>query len=262
MKLRTRKFFRLIPLIHNISTLKAKARRNKNMPEYYKPQEKHFFVQKYGSNILRHLNIEVKVEGFENIPSGPCFLTPNHSTYLDPLIIVSALWNHGDGQRKSRSANFIARQEIKQKKFIEKIASLIDTFFIDTKKPREALAILKDFGQHVKKNQTCGVIFPEGNRTPDGKIHTFNTGVFLTAQSTYIPVVPVTINNACNCLDNNRSKKLVVTVKFHPAIKPQQFQTLDKKDFANWVQEIVSKDYVEQIITSKETVNNTYSKRK
>ncbi|VEU81836.1 lysophospholipid acyltransferase family protein [Mycoplasmopsis arginini] len=262
MKLKVRKFFRFIPLIHNILKLKSKARRNRNMPEYYKASEKHFFVQKFGSNILKHLNIKVEVEGFENIPSGPCFLTPNHSTYLDPLIIVSALWNHGDGERRSREANFVAREEVKQKKTIYKISQLIDTYYIDTKKPREALAILKDFGQHVKKNQTCGVIFPEGTRTRDGKINNFNSGVFLTAQSTYIPLVPVTINNAANALDGNRNGELIVKVKFHPTIKPQQFQTLDKKDFANWVQQIVSKDYIEQVITSNETVKNEYTKRK
>lgn len=261
MKLKTRKFFRFFPLIHNILVLKAKARRNRSMPDYYKASERHFFVQKHGSNILRHLNIELKVEGFENIPSGPCFLTPNHSTYLDSLIIISALWNHGDGQKRSRQANFVARNEVKKKKTIAKIADLIDTFYIDTNKPREALSILKEFGQHVKKNQTCGVIFPEGTRTKDGKIHNFNTGVFLTAQSTYIPLVPVTINNAANALDDNRTNKLVVTVIFHPVIKPQQFQTLDKRDFASWIQGIVQSSYVDQVITSKETIKNDYSKR-
>ncbi|WP_330463248.1 lysophospholipid acyltransferase family protein [Metamycoplasma gateae] len=261
MKLKTRKFFRFLPLLHNYTKLLAKARRNRNMPEYYKPGEKQYFLQKYGSNILRHLNVEVKVEGFDNIPSGPCFLTPNHSTYLDPLIIISALWNHGDGQRRSRSSNFVAREEAKKKKSIYKIGQLIDTFYINANKPKEALAILKEFGQHVKKNQTCGVIFPEGTRTRDGKLGNFNSGVFLTAQSTYIPLVPVTINNAANALDSNRNGKLVVTVKFHQAIKPQQFQTLDKKDFATWVQQIVASDYIDQIITSKETLKNKYTKR-
>ncbi|AZZ65289.1 1-acyl-sn-glycerol-3-phosphate acyltransferase [Metamycoplasma phocicerebrale] len=262
MKLRTRKFWRFLPLIHNILTLNSKADRNRRMPEYYKFGEKQHFFQKYGSNILKHLNIEVKVEGFENIPSGPCLLTPNHSTYLDPLIIMSSLWNHGDGSKKTRYGTFVARSEAKSKKIVYKISELIDTFYIDLSKPKETLAVLKEFGQYVKRNQTCGVIFPEGTRTKNGKLNDFNPGVFLLAQSAYIPLVPVTINNAANALDNNRNGKLTITVKFHPVIKPQQFQTLDKKDFALWVHDIVKKDYIEQTITSKETINNTFTKRK
>ncbi|MGX9357733.1 lysophospholipid acyltransferase family protein [Mycoplasma sp. 773] len=262
MTLKTRKFLRFIPLLHNFVRLLAKAKRNRAMPDYYKDVEKQHFIHKYSSNILRHLNVEVEVEGFENIPSGPCFLTPNHSTYLDPLIIASALWNHGNGERKSKPMTFVAREEAKQKKSIYKISQLISTFYINTQKPKEALAILRDFGQYVKKHQTCGVIFPEGTRTRDGKIAHFNSGVFLTAQSTYIPLVPVTINNAANALDNKRRGKLVVKVIFHPSIKPQQFQTLDKKDFANWVKNIVSSKYQDQNISSDETIKNTFTKRK
>ncbi|MCV3753263.1 1-acyl-sn-glycerol-3-phosphate acyltransferase [Mycoplasma enhydrae] len=262
MKLKTRKFLRIIPLLHNINLLRSKASRNRRMPEYYKFAEKQHFIHKYGSNILRHLNIEVQVEGFENIPNGPCLLTPNHSTYLDPLIIMSSLWNHGDGSKTSKFGTFVARSEAKSKKTIYRISELIDTFYIDLAKPKETMAVLKEFGQYVKRNQTCGIVFPEGTRTKDGKLNNFNAGVFLLAQSSYIPVVPVTINNAANALDNNRDGKLVVNVKFHSVIKPQQFQTLDKKDFAKWVQEIVAKDYVDQIIRSNETIKNAYTKRK
>ncbi|PZW00609.1 lysophospholipid acyltransferase family protein [Metamycoplasma auris] len=261
MKLKTRIFWRIIPILHNITVLKSKAARNRRMPDYYKQGEKHFYIQKHCSNILKHLNVDVQVEGFENIPSGPCFLTPNHSTYLDPLIIVSALWNHGDGSKKSKQATFVARSEVQKKKTIKKISDLIDTFYIDTNKPKEALSILREFGQYVKRNSTCGVIFPEGTRTKDGKLQTFHAGAFLTAQSTYIPLVPVTINNAANALDKNRDGKLVVTIKFHPVIRPQQFQTLDKKDFADWIKSIVESSYTNQTITSSETINNTFSKR-
>jgi len=57
------------------------------MPDYYKVVEKNDFLQQKSNAILNHFNISVNVEGFENVPNGPCLIIPNHSTYLDPLIM-------------------------------------------------------------------------------------------------------------------------------------------------------------------------------
>ncbi|TPR54316.1 lysophospholipid acyltransferase family protein [Metamycoplasma neophronis] len=261
MKLKTRAFWRLLPIMTNIWILKSKANRHKKMPEYYKVSERNHFLQKHLTNILRHLNIELKVEGFENVPNGPCLIVPNHSTYIDPLILFSALYSNGDGHKISKTVNFIARVEAKSKRRVRKIAELGDTHYIDPSKPREALVTLTEFGKFVKKNKSCGVIFPEGTRTKDGKLGQFNSGVFKLAQSTFLPIVPVTINNAANALDWKRKDKLVVTVTFHGLMKPQQFQTLPTKSLAEQVKDIVASNYVDQIITSKETIKNTYTKK-
>ncbi|WP_369085918.1 lysophospholipid acyltransferase family protein [Metamycoplasma spumans] len=261
MKLKTRAFWRLIPLLTNINILKSKASRHKRMPEYYKVSERNFYLQKHVSNILKHLNIELKVEGFENVPNGPCLIIPNHSTYLDALIMLSALYNHGDGHKTSKVVNFVARVEAQRKKSVKKIAEFADTHFIDPSKPREALTILSEFGKFVKKNKSSGVIFAEGTRTKDGKIGQFNSGAFKLAQSSFLPIIPTTINNAANALDWNRKEKIVVTVTFHKLIKSQTFQTIPTKTLAEQVKNIVASNYVDQIITSKETIKNTYTKK-
>ncbi|TPE58086.1 1-acyl-sn-glycerol-3-phosphate acyltransferase [[Mycoplasma] falconis] len=262
MKLKTRIFWRVLPIMSNIWTLKAKARRHKKMPEYYRKHEKNHFLQKHLSNILKHLNIEVKVEGFDNVPNSSCFLTPNHSTYVDPLIIMSALYNHGDGSKVSKVANFVAKEEAKSNKTAALISTLCDVHYIDTSKPRDAWAVMSEFGKFVKSNKSCGVVFPEGTRTKDGKLGAFNSGVFRVAQAVFLPIVPVTILNAANALDKNRKGKLTVTVIFHPALKPIEFQTLDSKVLAEHVKGIVSSKYEDQEITSDETKKNKYTKAK
>ncbi|AXE60811.1 1-acyl-sn-glycerol-3-phosphate acyltransferase [[Mycoplasma] phocae] len=261
MKLKTRVFWRALPIGINILKLSGKASRNLKMPEYYRTDEKNYFLQKHLSKILDHLNVKLKVNGFDNVPNGPCLLIPNHSTYLDPLIMFSALWNHGDGKKQSKLVNFIAKKETQGKKRIKKIAELANTHFIDTKKPREALEVLNNFGKFVKKNKSCGVIFAEGTRTRDGKLGNFNSGAFRVAQSNYLPIIPVTINNAANALDWKRNKPLEVEVTFHHQIKPIQFQTIDSKALAESVKKIIASNYIDQTITSKETIKNIYSKR-
>ncbi|WP_373438130.1 lysophospholipid acyltransferase family protein [Metamycoplasma equirhinis] len=262
MKLATRRNLRILPLLFNILFLKSKANRQKKMPDYYKVAERNYFLQKSLSNILRHLNIKLDVEGFENVPNGPCLLIPNHSTYADALIMWSALWNHGDGKKQSKIVNFIAREEVKAKKTIRQIAELGDTYFIDTNKPIAAMQTLLEFGKFIKKNKSCGVIFAEGTRTKDGKLGTFNTGAVRLAQSTYLPIIPVTINNAVNALDWKREGELIVKVTFHNMLKPIQFQTVDPKSLTENIKEIIASNYIDQVVTSKETVKNSYTSRK
>ncbi|TPI01928.1 lysophospholipid acyltransferase family protein [Mycoplasma struthionis] len=261
MTLKTRVFFRMLPILSNIWSLEIKSRRFKKMPDYYKVEERNHFLQKHSAKILKHLNIELDIKGVENVPNSPCLIIPNHSTYLDPFFLWSALWNHGDGNKRSRIVNFLARKETKNKRSVKLISYLGDTYFIDTQKPREALETLTAFGQFVKRNKSCGVIYPEGTRTRDGKLGNFNTGAFRVAQSTFLPIVPVTINNAANSLDWKRKGKLVVEIIFHNQLKPVQFHTLDPKALTERVKEIIQKDYKEQVITSKETLKNNYTKR-
>ena len=246
MKLRTRKFWNFLPLVINYLKLKSKAARNKRMPEYYTLSQKCDMFRKYTYNILKLLGIKLKVNGFDNVPNGPCLLVPNHSTYLDPFFIASALWNFGDGNKITKNFAFIAKAEVKNKKNIFKIAELINTFFIDSEKPREIPETLLEFGNYIKSK----------------KLWEFNSGAFRTAQSAFLPIVPVTINNACNALDNNRNGILEVEVTFHNLMKPIMFQTLNPKDIADQVKSVIASNYKDQVVTSKETIKNKYSSKK
>lgn len=261
MKLRTRLFWNALPILFIYWSLLSKASRAKKMPEYYKGFEKCEIFQKKSNSLLKKFGIKLKVNNFSNVPDGPCLIIPNHSTYLDPLIIASALHNQGDGQKRSKNFGFIAKSESKQKKGIKKIADFINTYFLDYSKPREILETLRDFGNYVKNNKLCGVIFAEGTRTRDGKLGEFQSGAFRVAQSAYVPIIPVTINNACNAMDKNRKGILEVEVTFHTPIKPVMFQTLDPKHIAENVKSIIASNYIDQTITSKETIKNTYTKR-
>ncbi|ACF06976.1 1-acyl-sn-glycerol-3-phosphate acyltransferase [Metamycoplasma arthritidis] len=262
MKLQTKLFWNSLPLWITYLTLKTKASRNIKMPEYYTKTERNKICQTKFAKILKYFGITLKVEGFDNVPNSPCLIVPNHSTYFDALIMTVALSNLGNGEKVSKRVNFIAKSEVARKKSIQKIAQLLDTYYLDFSKPRELLSVLFEFGNAVKANKTCGVVFAEGTRSRDGKLGEFQTGAFKLAQSCYLPIVPVTINNAANALDMKRDSKLEIEVIFHPQIKPITFQTIASRDLADQVKNIIASRYVDQTITSKETIKNTYSKKK
>ena len=67
------------------------------------------------------------------------------------------------------------------------------------------------------------VVFPEGSRTPDGKIHRFKKGAYQIADDLSLPVVPLTIDGSYRVLSKNskliRPGKIVLTI--HDPIFPQ-----------------------------------------
>jgi len=94
----------------------------------------------------------------------------------------------------------------------------------------EALRLIKD-GVGI-------IIYPEGTRSPDGKVQDFKRGAFLIAAKSGQPVIPVTIagSNEIMPKDTLFFKSSKVCVVFHPeVIFPQN---MSKQEEAEKIEEI------------------------
>lgn len=126
--------------------------------------------------------------------SGAYLLVANHQSYLDPPIVGNFLpWN--------RQFVPMARLGLfKSRLFGGLIAALnsipVDQSRGDTGAMRAALEAL-DQGFPV-----C--IFPEGARSPDGRIHPFKRGAALILKRSRCPVVPVAIDGAYEAWPRHR----------------------------------------------------------
>lgn len=213
--------------------------------EKYSIDFRHKFIAKKTSKFFKILNVDLEVIGFENLPKAPAILAPNHSSLIDPILIFTSLLNPD----KSPDAEdgiplFLSKADVAKNKHAKGYASLLNTFYIDRNKPREAVKQLDEMAEFAKNNKRYSVIFPEGTRSKDGKVNEFKSGAFRTAKKTYVPIVPVTINNAPAILDFNRTGKLKVQVIFHKALKPMSFMSHDTKSIAKNVRKIVEKSWV------------------
>jgi len=65
------------------------------------------------------------------------------------------------------------------------------------------------------------VVFPEGSRTPDGKVHAFKRGAFTLAVEFNLPVVPLTIDGAYDVMPRNAwlPKPGHITLTIHKPIE-------------------------------------------
>ena len=239
----------LLPIL-GIRQFKAKRLAKKikkwaNEPERYPVAWKNEYIIKKAKQFAKLLNVDLEVKGFDKLPKHPVVLAPNHASSFDPALIMMALENPVAGEDyEDHKAVFIAKDDLKKNKKFAAYANILNTFYIDRKNPRQAIEVLNEMVDHAKKEKKHLVIFPEGTRSKDGNINEFKGGAFKIAKQAFLPVIPVTINNALSITDLNRKGKLKVQVIFHDEIKPMSFMTSENKYIAQRVQKVVESSWV------------------
>ncbi|MGH9862503.1 MAG: AMP-binding protein, partial [Candidatus Acidiferrales bacterium] len=124
-----------------------------------------------------------RVEGREHLPaSGPFLLSPNHQTYIDPLFLVSAL-----PYRLFREVYFVGASEFFETPLMRWIAGLACLVPVD---PDRNLVRAMQAGAYGLRQGRVLVLFPEGERTPDGEVKRFKKGAAILSLHLRVPIVP------------------------------------------------------------------------
>lgn len=135
--------------------------------------------------ILKGSLLPITYKGLENIPKDkPVIFVANHQSTLDiPLIGVLS---------KGVPHVWLAKAELMDSIFIRWIVPLISVL-VDVSSPRESMLSLRKILNIVNNHHRNLMIFPEGTRYDDGKIHNFLGGFVILAKKLGRPVVPVCI---------------------------------------------------------------------
>jgi 1-acyl-sn-glycerol-3-phosphate acyltransferase len=128
-----------------------------------------------------------KVEGLEYIPdSGPVILASNHLAVADSFLLPLLV---------PRRITFLAKREY----FVQPglLGWIKKTFFIgvgqvpvDRLSASAAQAALETAVRLLREQKLLG-IYPEGTRSPDGRLYKGKTGVARMALEAAVPVIPV-----------------------------------------------------------------------
>jgi 1-acyl-sn-glycerol-3-phosphate acyltransferase len=123
-----------------------------------------------------------RVLGAENmIEEGPCIIAANHCSNLDPPLV---------GVACKRAIHYLAKKSLLDWPVLGPIFPELNVIPVDQKNAdRSALmgAI------RVVRNGGAVLVFPEGSRSPDGKLQPAQPGIGMIAAKTGAPVVPVRI---------------------------------------------------------------------
>ncbi len=135
--------------------------------------------------ILKCSFLRITYKGLENIPKNQAVIfAANHQSTLDiPLVGVLS---------KGVPHVWLAKAELMDSIFIRWLVPLISVL-VDVSSPRNAMLSLRKIVNIVNNHHRNLIIFPEGTRRVDGKIHDFFGGFAIIAKKTGRPVVPVCI---------------------------------------------------------------------
>jgi 1-acyl-sn-glycerol-3-phosphate acyltransferase len=129
---------------------------------------------------------DFKVRGLENLPpDGPYLLCSNHQSYIDPLLLASALpW------RLFRNAFAVGTSEIFGAGFMRWLARKLRVVVLD---PDANLIPAMRAGAFGLDHGRILILYPEGERTNDGNLRIFRKGAAILSIHTRAPIVPVAI---------------------------------------------------------------------
>ena len=139
---------------------------------------------RYGSWLACKFFGSMEIIGRKNIPAkGGAMLCGNHVSYFDPPAM---------GGGASRPVHFMAKIELFQAPVFGWFMSHIEAFPV--KRGTADRAALKTAIEYLKAGEVVGM-FPEGQRTLDGKLKEAEAGVGMIALKAQVPVIPVGIVN-------------------------------------------------------------------
>jgi long-chain acyl-CoA synthetase len=138
-------------------------------------------------NLCARLCVGLRVTGQTHLPrDGAYVLSPNHQSYLDPFLLVGTL-----PYRTFRRLFFVGASEYFATPLLKRIARLINVVPVD---PDANLVRSMQAGAFGLRHGKVLVLFPEGERSPDGTVRMFKKGAAILATHLGVPIVPVAIH--------------------------------------------------------------------
>jgi len=143
--------------------------------------------------ITRVAGMRVDVEGRENIPPGVCLFAANHTSNADAPAIVGAI---------PRRLAIFGRKSLFDIPIVGLAFRLARFVPVDRGNREAALASVKQAVDYIKTGSSF-LVYPEGTRSPDGRMQRFKKGTFVMAIEAGVPIVPVACSGAHRIMKKN-----------------------------------------------------------
>lgn len=180
----------------------------------------------------------VKVEGKENLAEGkPYVITANHQSFFDiPLMFFIP---------NNRGFNFVSKIEVRKIPAIGWMLGLRDDIVIRRGTASAATCVMDEGTEHLQGG-TSVVIFPEGTRSKDNKVHLFKDGAFKLARANNVGIVPCVIVGTRGLLTKRGAATRTLILRILPPIEAEQVQQFaTARDLAQHVQALTAENFEE-----------------
>jgi 1-acyl-sn-glycerol-3-phosphate acyltransferase len=165
--------------------------------------------------------VRVVVHGLDRLPRGASIVMANHSSNLDPPVLIPLLPGRVVIYLKA------SLMRIPVLGYAMRLAGFIPVLrdgSLEGAKASSAAA------KRELQRGSCLMLFPEGTRSRDGSLLPFKKGPFFLAMDSGVPVVPVSIVGATRLLPKGslRLKSGTISVTFHVPLDPSDYGTKEE----------------------------------
>lgn len=157
--------------------------------------------------VSKSMGLTFSVSGHENIVPGQSYIvTPNHQSNADILGLLLRL---------PVPFRWVIKKELLKIPLFGWALASTGAISLNRADRSASVRSLRDGTKEIEPGWSV-LIYPEGTRTPDGKLLPFKKGAFMMAVQTGIPILPVTSNGAYKIMPRNtllfRAGHITITI--------------------------------------------------
>jgi 1-acyl-sn-glycerol-3-phosphate acyltransferase len=173
---------------------------------------------------VRAAGVRVRIEGVERIPPGVCLFVANHTSSADAPAVVGAI---------PRRISIILKEALFQWPIVGQSFRSAHFIPVNRKSHESAIGSVEKATEALRSGQSF-LIYPEGTRSPDGRLQNFKKGAVVMAINAGVPIVPMACSGAHRIMEK---RSLVmhpgeIVVEFLAPIDASKF-TMEERDTLN-----------------------------
>jgi 1-acyl-sn-glycerol-3-phosphate acyltransferase len=171
--------------------------------------------------VVRLVGARIRSRGTENIPQGVCIFMANHTSNADAPAVVGAI---------PRRVAILVKDSLLRIPVVGQAFRLAHFVPVNRANREAAIASVDRAVEYIKEG-TSFLVYPEGTRSPDGRLQRFKKGAFVMAIKSGAPIVPVACAGAHRVIRKRewRIRPGEISVTFLPALDPSQY-TIEQRD--------------------------------
>lgn len=140
----------------------------------------------WGRSMLGLAGVRVELEGMERLPPDEALiLAVNHQSWFDIVALFGTL---------PVSLRFVAKKEISRVPVFAQAIRVAGHVFLDRQNRAKAVIAMREAGARMREQGLSMVLFPEGTRSPDGRLLPFKKGSFVLAIEMGATLLPVAMD--------------------------------------------------------------------
>jgi long-chain acyl-CoA synthetase len=159
----------------------------------------------------------LQVEGLENVPStGPFILVANHASYFDAFILATAL-----PYPVAQQVFYLGFETFFRNRILAWWARGVRVIPVDMD---SYLVRALQASARILRDAKALCLFPEGERSADGRVRPFRKGTGILVRELRIPVLPARITGAYEAWPRGRTwpRWHPIRVRFGPVVAPAE----------------------------------------